>query len=206
MKKKEIIVAAVLAVVLVAMFAFVKISGSASSPKKSNITVVTAPDQDEAMENEQFIVEEYVSPVIDGTNVALDGLMTSNGYTDVYPATNANDGTSDAASYWEGPAGETADLTLNMKKKHNIHTIRLSLNPMSIWSKRTQTLSIEVSDDGENFTELVASADYQFDPNTGNEVVIDIPDVETQYVKLIITKNTGATSGQVAEFEVYSND
>ncbi|MBR3646281.1 MAG: discoidin domain-containing protein [Lachnospiraceae bacterium] len=206
MKKKEIVIIASMAVVFVALFAFVTISNAAGNPNKDNITVIAAPNQQEAMENDLFKVEEYVSPEIDGTNVAKDGLMTSNGFTDVYPATNANDGTCDAASYWEGPAGETAELTLNMKKKHNIHTVRLGLNPMSIWSKRTQTMSIEVSDDGENFTELVASADYKFDPNTGNEIIIDIPDVETQYVRLLITKNTGATSGQVAEFEVYSND
>lgn len=206
MKKSSLIITAVLLTVFVALQIFV---GAANSPVKSsgdNISVVTAPDQDAAMENEQFTVVEYVPPTIEGTNIALDGHCEANGFNDVYMATCANDGTRDAGSYWEGPAGEEAILTLNMKGAYNIHTIRLGLNPLVIWGKRTQTMSISISDDGENFTELVASADYQFDPDTGNEVVIDIEDVKTQYVRLNITKNTGAVSGQIAEFEVYTND
>lgn len=45
-----------------------------------------------------------------------------------------------------------------------------------------------------------------FDPKTGNQVVIDIDNVKMQYIRLTFTKNTGAVAGQIAELEVYTND
>ena len=77
------------------------------------------------MENEQFTVVEYVPTVVDGINVALDGLCEANGYTDVYVATGANDGSRDGGSYWEGPSGKEAELQPIMKESHVIHTIRI---------------------------------------------------------------------------------
>lgn len=206
MKKKSLVIIAILLTLFIAMQVFVSATNSPVKSTGGNVSVVTAPEQDAAMEHEEFTVVEYVPPTMEGTNVALDGHCEANGFNDVYPATGANDGSRDAGSYWEGPAGKESILTLNMKESYNIHTIRLALNPQVIWGKRTQTMSISVSDDGENFTELVPMADYEFDPDTGNEVVIDIDDVKTQYVRLNITKNTGATAGQIAEIEVYSND
>lgn len=206
MKKNGLIVIAILVVVLIGMGIFVNVGNSSVKTTGNNLQVVTAPDQEEAMENEQFTIAEYHSEEIEGTNVALDGFCDANGYTDVYPATLANDGDRDAASYWEGPANEDSIITLKLKEAHNIHTLRIALNPATIWAKRTQTMSISISDDGENFTEIVPSADYKFDPKTGNEVTIPIDEVKTQYVRLTITKNTGAVGGQIAELEVYSND
>lgn len=207
MKKKFIIIIVCLAVVFAGMRAVVAVGNSPVHMSDKNLTVVTAPDQEEAMENELFKVEEYVAPEIEGTNVALDGRADANGFTDVYRAPNAIDGSREAGAYWEGPKGEDAILTVNLKEAYNIHSIVVGLNPATIWGKRTQTFSISISDDGENFTDLVPSADYEFDPKTGNQVVIDnFDEVKTQYVRITITKNTGATSGQVAEFEVYTND
>lgn len=41
---------------------------------------------------------------------------------------------------------------------------------------------------------------------TGNEITLPFDAVKAQYVRVTITKNTGAKGGQVAEFEIYSND
>lgn len=206
MKKSGLIMIAILAIVLAGMNIFVYIGKSPIHTDGDNLQVVTAPDQEEAMENEQFTVPVYDPVVIEGKNVAPEGLCDANGYSDVYPATYANDGSPIGASYWEGPVGEDSILTLNMKKTYHIHTLKIALNPATIWAKRTQTLSVSISDDGKNFTEIVPSADYVFDPKTGNEVVIPIDEVNTQYVRLTITKNTGASAGQVGELEVYTND
>ncbi|MCR5837586.1 MAG: discoidin domain-containing protein [Lachnospiraceae bacterium] len=206
MNKKSIVIAAILLVVALGVNCFVAAGSKEAKMSDKNLQVVTAPDQKEAMENEQFTIAEYVPEKIDGTNVARKGHCEANGYTDVYPATYANDGTAEGTSYWEGPANQEAILTCDLKESFNIHTIRLAINPAAIWAKRTQTLSISVSDDGENFKEIVPSADYKFDPNTGNEVVIHIDEIKAKYVRLNITKNSGATSGQIGEFEVYSND
>ena len=206
MNKKGIIIASILLAIGLLINGFdtagikdVKVNGK-------NLQVVTAPEQKEAMENDNFTIAEYVPEVIEGTNVARKGHCEANGYNDVYPATYANDGTAEGTSYWEGPAGKEAILTCDLKQEFNIHTIKLAINPMPIWAKRTQTMSISISDDGENFKEIIPSSDYKFDPKTGNVVVIHIDEVKAKYVRLNITKNTGATSGQIGEIEVYSND
>lgn len=207
MKKKGIIIIAVLAVLLIIMQIIVNVGKSPAKMSDNNLTVVTAPEQEEAMKDEQFEIEEYVSPTIEGTNVALNAIATDNGYTDVYPASLAVDGRRESSSYWEGPAEGDSVITVNFKKAYNIHTIRIGLNPDKIWGPRTQTLSISVSEDGKDYTEIVPSKDYQFDPNTGNEIVItDFEEVKAQYIKVTITNNTGANGGQIAELEVYSND
>ena len=208
MKKKGIIIIAILAVVLIAMQIFVNVGNSSAKMTKKNLTVVKTPDQEEAMENDQFKVKEYKSPTIEGKNVALNAIASDNGYTDVYPASQAVDGRRESSSYWEGPSDKDESIiTVNMKKAYNIHTIRIGLNPDPIWGPRTQTLSISVSEDGKKYTELVPSKDYEFDPNTGNEIVIsDFKETKAQYVKVSITKNTGAKGGQIAELEVYSKD
>ncbi|MBE5957516.1 MAG: discoidin domain-containing protein [Lachnospiraceae bacterium] len=206
MNKKGIIVAIILLVVALGINCFVAAGNKEAKMDEKNLQIVTAPDQKEAQENEQFTIAEYVPEEIPGTNVARKGHCEANGYNDVYPATYANDGSPEGTSYWEGPAGEEAILTCDLKEAFNIHTIKMALNPMPIWAKRTQTMSISVSEDGENFKEILPSADYVFDPKAGNEVVVHIDEVKAKYVRLNITKNTGATSGQIAELEVYSND
>ncbi|MCR5703883.1 MAG: discoidin domain-containing protein [Eubacterium sp.] len=207
MKRKGLILIAVLAVVLAAMQIVVIMGTAPAKNAKENVKVVKAPEQKEAMENELFKVEEYVAPKIDGTNVALKGTATDNGYTDVYPAANAIDGRRESASYWEGGTDGPSRITVKLKKEYNIHTIRIGLCPDTIWGPRTQTLSVKTSDDGKNWKDLVPEKDYDFDPKTGNEIVLkDFGTVKTQYVQVEITKNTGANAGQIAELEIYSND
>ena len=84
MKKKGIILMAVLLVVFVGLAIAVKSADSSTKMDKKNLTVVTAPDQKEAQENEQFTVPEYKSAEVKGENVALKGKASANGYTDVY--------------------------------------------------------------------------------------------------------------------------
>ncbi len=62
---------------------------------------------------------------------------------------------------------------------------------------------MEISDDGENFTLLAGEKQYTFDPDTGNEVQLLFDDIQARYVQLVITENSGAGGGQVAEFEIY---
>lgn len=142
---------------------------------------------------------------IDGTNVALDGRADANGFNDVYRAPNIIDGS--RLTYWEGSPNEDSQIvSVDLKNSYTIHTVVVGLNPAQIWGKRTQTFTIEASDDGQNYTEVIPSTDYDFDPKTGNQVVIDIDNVKMQYIRLTFTKNTGAVAGQIAELEVYTND
>ena len=202
MKKKGIILMAVLLVVFVGLAIAVKSADSSTKMDKKNLTVVTAPDQ----ENEQFTVPEYKSAEVKGENVALKGKASANGYTDVYTPVYANDGDRDTTSYWEGAGKGDDEITIDLKKAYNVHTVRLAVNPATIWGARKQTLSISVSEDGKDYKEIVASKEYEFDPKAGNEVTIPFDEVKAQYVRVTITKNTGAKGGQLAEFEIYSND
>lgn len=170
----------------------------------ANVTVVKAREQKEAEEHPAFIAEEYKLVLPEGENVALGKKITANSFTQVYNAPKAVDGSSDGASYWEGTGGYPNTLTVDLGEPLKIHAIRLALNPLAIWGKRTQTIAVEISDDGENFTELLAAQQYTFDPGYGNEVQLPFEEAATRFVRLVITENSGAGGGQAAEFEVYS--
>lgn len=206
MKKKRNIIALVLFALFVVMSIIVLVGNSSATMKDKNLKVVTAPDQEEAMENEQFTVPEYKSAKVKGKNVALDGKASANGYTDVYTPVYANDGDRNTTSYWEGEGKGNDELTIDLQKAYTVHTVRLGLNPATIWGARKQTLSVSVSEDGKKYKEIIPSKEYDFDPKTGNEVTLTFDEVKARYVKLAITKNTGAKGGQIAEFEIYSND
>ncbi len=171
---------------------------------EANVTIVKAIEQTEAQEHPDFIKEEYQLVLPEGENVALGKKITASSYTQVYNAPKAVDGSVDGASYWEGKSDYPNTLTVDLGAPSKIHAIRLALNPLPIWGKRTQTLAVNISKDGENYTELVGTKQYIFDPDYGNEVQISFHEVETQFVQLVITENSGAGGGQVAEFEVYS--
>lgn len=67
--------------------------------------------------------------------------------------------------------------------------------PADGWGARTQTLAIQGSTDGGNFTDLVASRGYDFTPASANTVTIDFTAATTRYVRLRITGNTGWPHG-----------
>jgi hypothetical protein len=168
-----------------------------------NVRVVKAREQTEAEEHLAFVVEEYQLVLPEGENVALNKSITASSYTQVYNAPKAVDGTSDGPSYWEGTGEYPNTLTVDLGAPTKVHTVRLTLNPLAIWGKRSQTIAVNISSDGENFTELIPAKQYTFDPALGNEAQLPFEEVETQFVQLVITDNSGAGGGQIAEFEVY---
>lgn len=170
----------------------------------SNVTVVQAPDQTEAEVPPEFVKEEYKLVLPEGTNVALNKKIQCSSYTQVYNAPKAVDGKTDGNSYWEGKNDYPNTLTVDLENPTKVHAVRLALNPQAIWAKRTQTIAVNISSDGQNFTELVGAKEYTFDPDTGNEVQITFDETEVRFVQLVVTANTGAGGGQIAEFEVYS--
>lgn len=170
----------------------------------ANVTVVEALEQKEAQEHPAFIKEEYKLVLPEGDNIALGKKITASSFTQVYNAPKAVDGTCGGPSYWEG-AGEYPNiLTLDLGEPASIHAIRLALNPLAIWGRRTQTIGVKISEDGEIYTELFAPQQYIFDPDYGNEVQLPFDEITTRYVQLVITENSGAGGGQIAEFEVYA--
>ncbi|MDY7231024.1 CARDB domain-containing protein [Hyalangium rubrum] len=135
-------------------------------------------------------------------NVAQGKAITASSYTQVYAATNANDG--NRGTYWEGaPNAYPNTLTVNLGGNHTLSSVVLQLNPDSIWGTRTQTLSVLGHNASTStFSTLVGSATYTFNPASGNQVTIPVTATVSE-VRLQFTANSGGTGGQLAEFQVF---
>lgn len=202
--KKAIIALLALAIVLVNGYGIRAAGNQKTELAPENLTVVAAPEQTKSMEHEAFAKEEYVSVLPTGTNIAPEGKIKSNGFEGTFTERKAIDGKTDGSSYWEGSADSYPnELTVSFEETHTIHAIRVALNPDSIWGKRTQTFSVLYDNgDGENQT-LIPETDYEFSPDRGNEVILEFEELPVNSVTLQFTANTGASGGQVAEFEIY---
>ncbi|WP_224362371.1 carbohydrate-binding protein [Hyalangium versicolor] len=125
--------------------------------------------------------------------------ITAGSYTQVYVATNASDG--NQATYWEGAANAYPNwLRVDLGSANNVNQVVLKLP--TAWGARTQTLSVLKSADDVTYTQVLASATYTFSPSA-NTVTLNFTETSARYVKLNFTANSGATGGQVSEFEVY---
>jgi hypothetical protein len=140
------------------------------------------------------------------TNLALNQPVTASSSTSSsYTPQMAVDG--NTSTYWESSDGAAYPqwITVDLGSAQSIGSITLDLPPSSAWSTRTETLSVLGSTDGTNFTTLVPSAGYTFNPSTGNTVTISLPSgTSARYVKLNFTGNTGWSAAQLSEFEVFS--
>jgi hypothetical protein len=139
------------------------------------------------------------------TNLALNAPITASSFTQVYVASNANDG--DTSTYWEGTNGAwptTLTANLGTPQQDSLTSVVVDLPPSSAWGTRTQTLSVLGSANGTSFTTLVGSATYTFNPATGNTVTIALPaGTSAQYVQLSFTANSVQNGAQVSEFQVW---
>jgi len=128
--------------------------------------------------------------------------MTASGSVGGYPPSNANDG--NTSTYWESTNTAFPQwLQVDLSAPTTVAKITLTLPPLNSWAARMQTLSVLGSTDGTNFTAIVASHSYTFDPATGNTVTITFSSTAVRYLRLNFTANTGWPAGQVSEFEVF---
>ncbi len=134
-----------------------------------------------------------------GTNLALNKPIEASSTVFTFVATNAND--NNTATYWEGSA-YPATLTVHVGANASLSSVVVKLNPDSSWGTRQQTFSILGREQSSStFTTLVGSATYTFNPASGNTVTVPVSGTAAD-VRLSFTANTGAPSGQVAEFQV----
>ncbi|MER7055598.1 discoidin domain-containing protein [Streptomyces sp. NPDC000351] len=137
-----------------------------------------------------------------GSNLAVGKPISASSFIHTYAARNANDNST--STYWEGAAGSYPNtLTLELGADADVDGVVLKLNPDTGWSKRTQNIQVLGREqDASGFTTLVAAKDYVFDPASGgNSVTVPVDD-RVADVQLRFTSNTGATAGQIAEFQV----
>ncbi|MGX1509733.1 hypothetical protein RKD44_001021 [Streptomyces collinus] len=138
----------------------------------------------------------------DGSNLAVGKPISASSHIHTYVAENANDNST--STYWEGAAGSYPNtLTLRLGANADVDSVVLKLNPDTGWSKRTQNIQVlGRAQDASGLTSLVDAKDYVFDPASGgNSVTIPVGERAAD-VQLKFTSNTGATAGQVAEFQV----
>ena len=138
------------------------------------------------------------------TNLALRKPVTASSFIDVYIANRVTDG--NPGTYWEGAArAYPGILQVDLQELTRIKTLVLKLNPARMWSTRTQRIEIRISNDGEHWITAVREADYVFNPETNaNSAAVPL-DVTARYIQLVITANSGATNGQIAELEIYGD-
>jgi len=137
------------------------------------------------------------------TNLALNASITASSSTQNYVPANAVDG--NTSTYWEGTNGVwPTTLTVNLGATDALTKVVIDLPPASAWNTRTQTLSVLGSTDGSNYSTLVGSATYTFDPSTGNTVTIPLAaGTSAQYVRLSFTANSVQNGAQASEFQVW---
>lgn len=143
---------------------------------------------------------EVRAPGESGTNLALGKTLTASSNTQVYVPGNANDG--NAASYWESvnnamPQWVQADLG------SSVRVDRVVLKLPESWGARTQTLKIQGSANGTDYTDLTASKTYDFNAAGANAVTITFDATTTRYLRVWISQNSVQPGGQLSELEIY---
>ena len=203
MRMKRTLYAAGLALTALLLVVSVLSPVSAEDYPPTVVTLVTAPPQTQAERPPCFPdpTENFI-PLPEGENLALNKPVSSGAHTDVYVIRNVNDGKTD--TYWESK-GFPAEVLLDLQGSFPVSVVAVSLNPSSIWEPRIQEIAVQISTDGETFTEVSAPEKYNFDAATGNRIRIDFPAAEAAFVKVIFTLNTSSRTGgaQAAEIGVY---
>ena len=177
--------------------------GESAEEIETIVTIVSAPEQTKAERPPCFPdpTDNFI-PLPEAENYALNKPVKPGAHTDVYVEKNVNDGKTD--TYWESK-GFPAEIVFDLQGTFSVSTVAVCLNPSSIWEPRIQEIAVQVSQDGETFTEAAAAEKYQFDAATGNRIRIDFDAVQAAFVKVIFTLNTSSRTGgaQAAEICVY---
>jgi hypothetical protein len=140
--------------------------------------------------------------VSSNTNLALNRPVSASGYTQTYAPANAVDG--DTSSYWESTDNAFPQwFQVDLGSSVGIGRIVMDLPPSTAWATRTQTITIQGSTDGTNYTTLAGSANYTFNPSSGNTATATFTGTAVRYVRLTFTANTGWPAGQLSEIQVF---
>ncbi|MEW1913585.1 discoidin domain-containing protein [Kitasatospora sp. NPDC085895] len=137
-------------------------------------------------------------------DLALHRPTAESSHTQVYGSGNAVDG--DPNSYWESANSAFPQwLQVDLQTVHPVRRPVLAVPPAPAWAARTRTVAVLGSTDGAAFTTPAGAAGYRFDPATGNTAVLTLPAaVQTRYLRLQFTGNTGWPAGQLSALQVFA--
>ncbi|MEY7974959.1 discoidin domain-containing protein [Streptomyces pilosus] len=133
-------------------------------------------------------------------NLAAGKTLTAGSHTEVYTAPNANDG--NRASYWES-GNNNLPQWLQADLGSSVAVNRVVLKLPAGWGARSQTLKIQGSTNGTDFTDLSASQTYTFDAGNDNTATITLDSTTTRHVRVLVTANTVQPAAQISELEIY---
>ncbi|MGW5283796.1 discoidin domain-containing protein [Streptomyces collinus] len=138
-----------------------------------------------------------------GRNLAKGRPATATGSQDVYTPGKAVDG--DAGSYWESANNALPQAwTVDLGAPCAVRRLVLKLPPSAAWGARTQTITVLGSADGSNYSTVLGSQGYRFDPATGNTATVSLPaGTNLRYLRLSVSANTGWPAAQFSEVEAY---
>ncbi|CAM5292761.1 Secreted glycosyl hydrolase OS=Streptomyces microflavus OX=1919 GN=G3I39_17710 PE=4 SV=1 [Streptomyces microflavus] len=133
-------------------------------------------------------------------NLAAGKALRASSSNGAFVASNANDG--NRASYWASRENELPQW-IEADLGSSVGVDRVVLRLPDGWAARSQTLKLQGSTNGTEFTDLTASKDYRFDAAGGQSATISFDATTTRYVRVLVTANSGSPSAQLAELEVY---
>ncbi|MEV7971108.1 CARDB domain-containing protein [Sphaerisporangium sp. NPDC088356] len=137
-----------------------------------------------------------------GPNLSPGKATLASSSTGGYAVSAINDG--DQGTYWESAGNSFPQWArIDLGTATSVDQIVLKVPAPAVWQTRTQTLSVQGSADGSAFSTVVASANYTFNPATGNTVTINFGAASYRYWRVNITANTGWPAAQISEFELY---
>ncbi|WP_245984410.1 choice-of-anchor D domain-containing protein [Streptomyces tateyamensis] len=137
------------------------------------------------------------------TDLALGQPATASSSNGSYTPANLTD--TDPSSYWESANGNFPQWAqVDLGQNRSIGKVALRLPPATAWAARTETLSVLGSTDGTNFSTIVGSTGYNFDPNSNNNTVtIPFGATTARYLRVNVTGNTGWAAAQFSDLAVY---
>ena len=138
-----------------------------------------------------------------GQNLTLNKSVTASGQSQTYSPDNVKD--SDQSTYWES-SNSAFPQWIQVDLGASTAVDQLVLKIPAGWEARTQTLAVQGGTNGSTFTDIVASAAYEFNPSVaGNSVTINFAAASTRYIRLSFTANTGWPAAQLSELEIYGS-
>lgn len=153
--------------------------------------------------NGQLAELEVRAAAESSVNLAAGRTLTASSYTQNYIPAQANDG--NAASYWESRNGDLPQW-IQADLGSSVRVDRVVLRLPDGWETRTQTLKIQGSTNGSDFTDLTQSRAYTFSPTAGESATITFDATTTRYVRVLVSANSVQPGAQVSELEVYGPD
>ncbi|WP_405659072.1 discoidin domain-containing protein [Streptomyces sp. NBC_01166] len=133
-------------------------------------------------------------------DLAAGRTLRASSHTETYVASNGNDG--NRASYWESRNNELPQW-IQADLGSSVRVERVVLRLPDGWEQRTQTLKIQGSPDGTDFSDLTASKAYTFNAAGGQSATISFDATTTRYVRVLVTANSVQPAAQLSELEVY---